>query len=56
VDKEDALKILIANACCYTEKSCSNCPFEPQNGAKDDKDCDLFGKNLVIEAVKVFIN
>lgn len=57
MDKEKALKVLLAYACCYMDKlSCADCPFDPQNGAKDGKDCDQFKRDMVIEAVNVLNN
>lgn len=56
MDKEKALKILIANACCYTEKACVNCPFAPQNGAESIKDCDNLNEDIISEAIKTLNN
>lgn len=56
MDKEKASKVLLANACCYTDNlSCDICPFSKTNGAIDDAECDKFNKDMVIEAVKVLI-
>lgn len=57
MDREKALKVLLANAYCYTDGlSCTGCPFAPQDGVINSKDCHQFGRDMLIEAVNVLSN
>lgn len=55
MDKQTALEILIANACCCSlELSCSDCPLVYDQADEDSVEkCRDFGAKELVEAVRV---
>lgn len=51
MNKENALNIILANACCTLANSCKLCPFYDVNGAT--KECEDMSIGKIREAVEL---